>query len=221
MRAIQSVPGHDEPQVVEVDDRSAQADLAVLDAEAVALVPAGLDLVDAASIPLNAVTAHQALALLGEHAGRTLLVTGAAGAVGGYAVALAKATGWDVTGHGRPSDEAFVSSTGALFTAEPRPASYDAVLDGAVLQQAGVALVADGGTFVGVQPSMPPESERGVVVTAVKVQRDGALLGQLLDRSVSGELEVRVTGTIPLQDAATAYGKVGGGGQRGRWLLVP
>ena len=68
----------------------AQADLAVLDAEAVALVPAGLDLVSAASIPLNVVTAHQALALLGEPPDASL-VTGAGGAVGGYAAALAAA----------------------------------------------------------------------------------------------------------------------------------
>ena len=48
-----------------------------------------------------------------------------------------------------------------------------------------------------------------------------AILAGLLDRSVAGELAVRVAGTAPLADAATVYAKVGSGGQRGRWLLVP
>ena len=204
-----------------VGDNRAQADLVVLDADAVAVVPAGLDPVAAASIPLNSLTAAQALDLLGEPAGRRLLVTGAGGAVGGYAVALAKDAGWDVTGLGRPSDEEFVRSTGAAFTAHAEPASYDAVLDGAVLQQDALALVADGGTFVGLQPSAPVPAERGISVTAVKVRRDAARQAELLERSATGELAVRVAGTAPLADAATVYAKVGSGGQRGRWLLVP
>ena len=213
------VAGHDDDMVGE---HRTQADLVVLDAEAVARVPEGLDLVEAASVPLNAVTAHQALALLGEHAGRTLLVTGAAGAVGGYAAALAKAAGWDVTGLGRPSDEEFVRSTGARFTAQADPASYDAVLDGAVLQADGVALVADGGTFVGVQPSQPPQSERGVESD----RREGGARRCAPRRTarraaLPASSAVRVAGTVPLDEAATAYAKVGGGGQRGRWLLVP
>src|SRR5688572_17033029 len=51
----------------------ALAEYVLLDEDAVAHVPAGLDPVDAASIPLNSMTAHQALALLGSPAGRTLL----------------------------------------------------------------------------------------------------------------------------------------------------
>jgi hypothetical protein len=66
-------------------------------ATAAALLPGGLDPVDAASVPLNALTAAQMLDRLGPPDGRTLLVTGAAGAVGGYAVALAAHAGWTVT----------------------------------------------------------------------------------------------------------------------------
>jgi NADPH:quinone reductase-like Zn-dependent oxidoreductase len=206
---------------VMVGDNRAQADLVVLDVDAVAAVPAGLDPVDAASIPLNSLTAAQAVDLLGDPDGRTLLVTGAGGAVGGYALALAKAAGWDVTGLGRPGDEEFVRSTGAEFTADADRASYDAVLDGAVLQQAGLVFVRDGGTFVGVQPSAPVPAERGITVAAVQVRRDAARQADLLARSVTGELAVRVAGTAPLADAATVYAKLGSGGQRGRWLLVP
>src|SRR5829696_5934763 len=110
---------------VMVGDSRALADLVVLGADAVAVVSAGLDPVAAASVPLNSLTAAQALDLLREHDGRALLVTGAAGAVGGYALALAVADGWAVTGLARPGDEAFVRSTGAEFTAHAEPAAYD------------------------------------------------------------------------------------------------
>jgi NADPH:quinone reductase-like Zn-dependent oxidoreductase len=198
-----------------------QADLAVLDADAVAIVPDGLDPVAAATVPLNALTASQALELFGEADGRTLLVTGAGGAVGGYALALATSAGWRVTGLGRERDEEFVLSTGAAFTARLDPASYDAVLDPASIGDPAVAAVADGGTYVGVLSNAVPEPQRGVTTTAVLVHRDADRLAELLQRSADGELEVRVAGTVPLADAATAYAKVAAGGQRGRWLLVP
>ena len=57
----------------------------------VAIVPDGLDLVAASTVPLNGLTAAQILDLLGDApAGGRLLVTGAAGAVGGYVAPLAR-----------------------------------------------------------------------------------------------------------------------------------
>jgi NADPH:quinone reductase-like Zn-dependent oxidoreductase len=198
-----------------------QADLVVLDTEAVAVVPEGLAPLAAATVPLNALTAAQALDLFGEPAGRTLLVTGAGGAVGGYAVALAASAGWQVTGLGRPRDEEFIRSTGAAFTTQLDLTAYDAVLDPASIGEAAVAAVTDGGAYVGVQSTAVPEPQRGVRTTSVLVHRDSERLAELLQRSAAGELEVRVAGTVPLDEAATAYEKVAAGGQRGRWLLVP
>jgi NADPH:quinone reductase-like Zn-dependent oxidoreductase len=198
-----------------------QADLALLDVDAVALVPEGLDPLDAATVPLNALTAAQALDLLGEPGGRTLLVTGAGGAVGGYALALAVAAGWQVTGLGRERDAEFVRSTGATFATQLDPAAYDAVLDPASIGEAAVAGARGGGAYVGVQSTAVPEAQRGISTQAVLVHRDAVRLAELLERCASGELEVRVAGTVPLADAATAYAKVAAGGQRGRWLLVP
>lgn len=62
------------------------ADYVVVDADAVAGAPSSVDPVHAASLPLNALTAAQALDLLALEPGQSLAVTGAAGAVGGYAV---------------------------------------------------------------------------------------------------------------------------------------
>ncbi len=95
------------------------------------------------------------------------------------------------------------------------------MLDPASIGDAAVAAVVDGGTYVGVQSTAVPESRRGVTTKAVLVHRDGQRLADLLQRSATGELAIRVAGTVPLDEAATAYAKVAAGGQRGRWLLVP
>jgi NADPH:quinone reductase-like Zn-dependent oxidoreductase len=192
----------------------------VLPAADVAVVPDGLDPVEAATVPLNALTAAQLVDILGDGDGRSLLVTGAAGAVGGYVVPFALERGWRVTGLARDSDETFVRGLGADFTSTPTP-GWDAVADPAVMQEAAVALVRDGGLFVGVQSGAVPASERGVDTRAVGVVPDGARLAGLLERTASGELPARVAGVLPLSDAAEAHRIVAKGGVRGRYVLQP
>jgi NADPH:quinone reductase-like Zn-dependent oxidoreductase len=197
------------------------ADETVLPADAVARVPDGLDLVEAASLPLNALTARQALDLLGPAEGRTLLVTGAAGAVGGHAVVLANRAGWRVTALARDTDGEFVAHAGAELVTELPGPSFDAVLDAAVLLDSALAAVRDGGSFVGVAPGSPVAAERGIAVHTVSVEPDSEAIAELLGLAAEGTLEVRVAGRVSLREAAKAYDKVAGGGQRGRWLLVP
>ena len=124
-------------------------------------------------MPLNALTAVQALDLLALEAGQSLLVTGAAGAVGGYAVQLAVRRGLSVTALAREADEAFVRSLGAgrFVSGEVAPRSVDAVLDAAVLGEPALEWVRDGGVFVGVIPHTEPASVRGVRTAAVEVSR--------------------------------------------------
>ena len=197
------------------------ADETVLPGAAVARVPAGLDLVEAASLPLNALTARQALELLGPAEGRTLLVTGGAGALGGHAVVLATRAGWRVTALARDADAEFVTRAGAdLVTELPGP-SFDAVLDAAVLLESALTAVRDGGSFVGVAPAAPVAAERGIAVRTVSVEPQSDAIAGLLGLAAEGTLEVRVAGRVPLREAAKAYDKVAGGGQRGRWLLTP
>src|SRR5215468_3377698 len=169
-------------------DFGTYAEQLVVPAADLAVVPDGLDLVSASTVPLNGLTAAQIVDLLGDPAvGRSqLLVTGAAGAVGGYVASLAQDRGWQVTGLARAEDEEFVSGLGAEFTTHAEP-GWDAVADGAVLQR-GLALVRDGGAFVGVQPSAEPATERGITVAAVVAHPDGPRLGGLLARTASGEL---------------------------------
>ena len=203
-------------------DYGTYAEQLIVPVAGLAVVPDGLDLVSASTVPLNGLTAAQIVDLLGDPAvGRSqLLVTGAAGAVGGYVASLAQDRGWQVTGLARAEDEEFVSGLGAEFTTHAEP-GWDAVADAAVLQQHGLALVRGGGTFVGVVPGAEPATERGITVHAVVVHPDAPRLGRLLARTASGELPARVHAVVPLNQAADAHRAVAKGGVRGRYVLRP
>ncbi|WP_139416135.1 NADP-dependent oxidoreductase [Agromyces laixinhei] len=197
------------------------ADETVLSADAVARVPDGLDLVDAASLPITALAAHQALDLLGPAEGRTLLVTGGAGAVGGHALVLATRAGWKVSALARDADADFIARAGAQLVTEVPGPSFDAVLDAAVLLGSALTAVRDGGAFVGMAPDAPVPAERGITVHTVSVEPDSTALSRLLSLAAEGVLEVRVAGLVPLHAATQAYDEVAAGSQRGRWLLIP
>jgi NADPH:quinone reductase-like Zn-dependent oxidoreductase len=174
------------------------------------------------TVPLNGLAAAQIVDLLGDASsdGNRLLVTGAAGAVGRYVASLARDRGWQVTGLARAQDEEFVRNLGVEFTTHAVP-GWDAVADGAVLQERGLALVRDGGAFVGVRPGAEPAAERGVVVAVVVTYPDGHRLGGLLARTASGELPARVHAVLPLDQVADAHRAVAKGGVRGRYVLKP
>ncbi|MER5397697.1 NADP-dependent oxidoreductase [Streptomyces sp. NPDC002599] len=199
------------------------ADLVVVDADAVAAAPRSVDAAHAASLPLNALTAAQALDWLGLEPGASLLVTGAAGAVGGYAVQLAARLGVSVTALAREGDEELVRSLGAdRFVSDGvAPRSVDAVLDAAILGADALDWVRDGGAFMGVIPGAHPASVRGVRTGAVEVAADGARLAELVALVDEGALTTRVAGTYALDEAVKAHARLAEGGLRGRLVLVP
>ncbi|MFJ1811711.1 MULTISPECIES: NADP-dependent oxidoreductase [unclassified Streptomyces] len=198
----------------------AHAEYVVVDADAVALAPASVDAVHAATLPLNALTAVQALDLLSLSPGESLLVTGGAGAVGGYAVQLAARRGVRVTALVRAEDEEFVRSLGATRFVGGA-GGFDAVLDAAVLGSEALALVRDGGAYAGVIPQAQPAPERGVRTAAVEVSADGARLAELVQAVDAGELTLRVAETYSLDDVSKAHARLGEGGIRGRLVIVP
>ncbi|MFI6880344.1 NADP-dependent oxidoreductase [Streptomyces sp. NPDC050400] len=199
------------------------AEHVVVDASAAAKAPATLDATHAATLPLNALTAAQALDLLDVRAGQTLLVTGAAGAVGGYAVQLAAHRGIEVTAYASAADEELLRGLGATHVV-PRgtaPAPADAVLDTAVLGAEALAWVRDGGAYAGVIPGAAPAPERGVRTAAVEVAPDGARLAELVRLADEGVLTTRVAETYALADAVKAHARLAEGGVRGRLVLIP
>ncbi|WP_433286518.1 alcohol dehydrogenase catalytic domain-containing protein [Pseudonocardia sp. CA-142604] len=199
------------------------AEYVIVPAADAAPVPDEVDLLDAATVPLNSLTAAQLLALLGPARSRRLLVTGAAGGVGGYVVALAARAGWTVTGLARAADADFLARAGAAesITTLAQSTAFDAVLDAALLNEVALQSVRDHGNYLGVFPRLEPASERGVTVTSAVVVPDGALLREMLTLTAKGILEARRVGTLPLDEATRAYRALRAGGHRGRWVLTP
>ena len=190
----------------------------VIGAGALAIVPEGLDLDVAAAVPLSALTARQALDLLGPGRGR-LLVTGGAGAVGGWLIELATREGWHVTALVKRDTEDLVDAEAVITELT---GTYDAVLDAAALHELAMTAVRDGGRYVGFKPGQPQTSERGITVKTVQVLPDGEGLGALLPLAAGGVVPVRIAGRAPLVEAATVYQRGWSqSGSRGRWLLVP
>lgn len=221
-RVAALLPGVDKPV-------GALSEVVLVAVSDLAAVPDGLSDHDAAAVGMNALTAAQALEFLGPPAGRDLLVTGAAGGVGGFGVELAIGLGWKVTGLARESDRAFVERRGAhLITELSAELSYDAVLDAAPLQlqdelftSALVPTLREGATFMSVMGALPaPELPAGRHAAAVFVDTDGPQLSELLLQAASGDITPRIAGTVPLGRAADAFAGLAAAG-RGRWLVTP
>jgi NADPH:quinone reductase len=216
-----------------------QAEYVVVPAPAVALSPATVDDAAAATLPLNALTAAQALdtalhaagSASGEPIG-TVAVTGAAGAVGGFAVQLAAARGLRVIALAGAQDGALVAELGATDHAarsdDPAaairrvaPGGVDAVIDAALLGDAVIGAVRDGGSLAVLTGLAKPTAERGIRLASVMVRADGAELGRLAALVDAGTLTPRVREVLPLDEAAAAHALVEKGGLRGRIVLVP
>ncbi|MFC8504838.1 NADP-dependent oxidoreductase [Streptomyces sp. NPDC057411] len=225
-------------RVIGMNDRldvplGTQAEYVVLDAHAVAPAPVGLAPQAAATLPLAGLTALQALAALDLPAGETLLVTGAAGAVGGYAVQLAAARRLRVVATARAGDEALARGLGAeLFVSADAPRLGEAVrelvpggvagaLDGAVLGAAALDAVRTGGAFAALVAGGAPYPLRGVRVVPVWVRADPSDLAHLSKLASAGTLTPRVAGTLPLSHAAEAHHRRAEPGLRGSLVLLP
>ncbi|WP_454194524.1 NADP-dependent oxidoreductase [Nocardia sp. Marseille-Q1738] len=223
--------------VVGISDRldvslAAQADYVVLETGNIAPAPVSVPPVQAATIPLNGLTAVQALIALDLASTDTLLVTGAAGAVGGFAVELAAAQGVRVIASASPADEEAVRALGATDFV-PRQASLpdavralipggvDAALDAATLGPTALAAVRGGGRFVSVLIPATPAPLRGIDVRTILVRADRRQLDELIAQVDAGRLTLRVAETLPLTSVDTAHKRLAAGGIRGRLVLVP
>jgi NADPH2:quinone reductase len=204
----------------------------VVPAESVARVPKGATDAAASTLPMNGLTTRQALDLLGLEPGDTLAVTGAAGAVGGYAVQLGKADGLRVIADASEADEQLVKSLGADivvrrgddFAARVRqdvPEGVDGLIDGALLNELVAGAVRDGGRIATVRGFKGTE-ERGVTFHPVSVRnyaREQAKLDRLRQQVEEGQVTLRVARTFPAAEAATAHRVLEAGGTRGRLVL--
>ncbi|MCG5436503.1 NADP-dependent oxidoreductase [Micromonospora foliorum] len=201
----------------------AHAEYVVLDAAWLTPAPAGVPATEAATLPTNGLAAAQALDLLALPAGSTVLVTGAAGQVGGFVLALARATGLHATGLAGADDREFVESLGAAFLsrADDPTGTFDAVVDLAVIGSSLLDLVRDGGGYVAASPPLRPEPVRGIRTFALEVLPDGTRLGELVKLVTSGDIPLRVADVYRFADAAAAHERLAQGGVRGGVVIVP
>lgn len=210
-----------------------QAEYVAVDAYAVATAPSLILPILAATLPLNTLTAATMLDPLELRAGQTLLVTGAAGAVGGYVVQLARVAGVKTIAVGRASDEELLTKTlGATWFVDRdddlaaavrriSPVGVDAVADAAVIGGTLLAALRDGGRFSTANPVEGPAPERGIEVYTTSVAPDGRRLAEMSHLADVGLLTPRVAETFPLDEAAKAHARLAEGGLRGRLVLVP
>jgi NADPH:quinone reductase-like Zn-dependent oxidoreductase len=211
----------------------AQAEYVVAQAESVVRAPKGVDLTAASTLLMSALTARMALDALELSPGATVAVTGAAGAVGGYAVQLAKAAGLTVIADAAEKDRDLVIGLGADHVLlrgdgfaegvrELCPAGADGIIDAGVMNAAVAAAVRDGGTILALQ-GFTGATDRGVRWLPVFVHvgiRDTATLRELRDQAESGILTLRVAATYPAEQAGEAQRLFEEGGVRGRPVLV-
>ncbi|MEC3953458.1 NADP-dependent oxidoreductase [Nocardia sp. CDC153] len=208
------------------------ADYVVLDATAIAPAPRTVSAIDAASVPLGALTAAQSLDLLALTTGRTVLVTGAAGSVGGFAVELAVAQGLRVVASAAAEDEDLVRKLGAEFFV-PRgarlgetvraliPGGVDGAIDAASLGAEALDAVRSAGAFAAVVGGAEPVGLRGIRVANTWIRADGPRLTALAALIDAGRLTPRVAETLPLEQVPDAHRRLAAGSLRGRQVLVP
>ena len=208
----------------------ALAEQIAMPAALLAPLPDSLDWARGAALPVTALTAR----LLNEAAkvseGDLVLVTGAAGMVGGMAAQLARARGARVVAAVRESDAAQAHALGAEATVSTGdgladelrqgwPDGFNACLDTIGLQSA-LADVRDGGAYVTTNQEAVPSAERGISAQAVQVQPDAAALGPLAEGAAAGDLTVRVAATVPLAEFRRGYDLLARGGVSGKVVVT-
>ena len=213
----------------------AAAEYTVASAGALAAAPRTVELADAAALPSAGLTAWQSLFEYGGlKPGQSILVNGAGGAVGGYAVQLAKQAGATVIATGSARSTGRIRSYGADqiidYTATPLlPAvagqRFDMVLNlvrTSPEETAALAdLAADGGAFVSTTTPGPDDAGRGLRTAQVFARSDAAQLGELVARVDAGDLKIDVAQRRPLADLPAVHDQAAAGQLPGKTILTP
>jgi NADPH:quinone reductase-like Zn-dependent oxidoreductase len=206
------------------------ADYAVVPAAFLAPKPQTLDHVESAAIPLAALSAWQALFDHGRlDPGQRVLVHGAAGGVGHFAVQLARHRGAHVVATASSANLDAVRKLGAdqVVDADARfeeiVEPVDLVFDtaGGERLKRSPAVIRPGGRLVSVAVEPPRDAVAGHELTAVyfvvEPSRDQLIeIARLVD---GGELRPAVAEVFPLEDASAAFERSLAGSRRGKIVL--
>lgn len=212
-RVGDAVYGVTNPQFV-----GAQAEYAVCQAGMIAPRPRGLDDLAAASAPVVAVTAWQMLFEYGDlKPGQSVLIVGAAGNVGAYAVQMAVAAGTSVVAVARKKDEQVLRQLGASVIVDSEAPDFarglpkvDAIADlvgGETLQNCVEALK-DGGKLISVVSG--EDSFNGVKPVFFYAEVTTDRLRKITEMFEGGKIHARVGSVVPLEEARRAYDMLAG-----------
>ncbi|MFL6118567.1 NADP-dependent oxidoreductase [Actinophytocola sp.] len=219
-----------------MDKPGAAAEYVLAPAEVLTRAPKSVPLPDAAALPLVGLTAYQALFDHGRlTAGQRVLVNGAGGAVGSYAVQLAKRAEAHVIATATPRSSDAVTSAGADEVVDHTTTSVidavtepvDIALNLAPVEPAELAalatLVRPGGVVVNTTVWMPApnDEERGVRGVDLFVRSDAEQLANLVALIDRGELRVDVAERVPLAELPALHARATEGAVRGKVIVVP
>lgn len=207
------------------------AEYALADAALVAPKPPELSWPDAAALTIASNTAQRVLDELGVEAGETVLLHGAAGAVGSAAVQLAAARGATVIGTASPGNHDYLRVLGATpveygdgLVGRVRalaPQGVDAVFDAAGRGALPDSIELRGGTTERIVTIADPDAGTYGVSFSGGGSRSGKQLAEHARRAADGELRVPVAETFPLDEAARAQELSEAGHVRGKVVLLP
>lgn len=198
----------------------AQAEYAVCEAGMIAPRPRGLDDLEAGSAPVIAVTAWQ---MLFEYArskrGETVLIVGAAGNVGAYAVEMAAGSGITVVAVARRKDEQFLRGLGARGIVDSGSAEFarelprvDAILDlvGGETVQKCVGALKENGKLISVVSDKIETQRDDVKPVFFYAEVTTARLRKLTEMFEAGKIRARVGSVVRLEEALRAYEMLAG-----------
>ncbi|GAC1589857.1 MAG: NADP-dependent oxidoreductase [Sphingomicrobium sp.] len=204
------------------------AEFVVTAASGCALIPDGMEFATAAGMPCPALTGTQMVEeYLCPASGDTVLITGATGMVGRFALSAAKAAGACVVAAVRPAyaDEAralgadtVIALDGGAWSGTP----FDGVIDtvGGAFATTLVAHIRPGARIL-TAATDPLDADRLTVAPEfIAVHPDGARLERLGANVASGAIEVPIVARLPLADAGRAQSMLETGGLRGKIVLM-
>jgi NADPH:quinone reductase-like Zn-dependent oxidoreductase len=210
-------PGDEVYGRTDLSREGAYAEYMVARESEIALKPKSIDFVTAAAIPLAALTAWQALFDNGQlAAGQTILIHGAAGGVGHFAVQLAKIKGARVIATASQRNHEFLRSLGADQVIDYNTTRFedvvhdvDMVLD-TITGDTGdrsYQVIKKGGIYVSILgvPSQEKAAARGVRTGHTFVQANVEQLGEIAKLVDSGKLKASIEKVFPLSEAAAAH----------------
>ena len=211
------------------------AEYALMPADSVAAKPAGLDFVSAAAIPFAGAVATAAVDAVRPRPDQTVLVNGASGGVGSYAIQLAAARGAEVLATGIPGDAERLRRLGATMVvdyaaapvAEQVRAGYPDGVDALIALVAytartlPLAAVATGGVVASALGAADAETLAAAGLTGGNVTGTvtAALIARLADQAAAGTLAVDVTSVLPLDRATDGLRQLAKGEARGKIVV--